>query len=138
MPVFNSIAVSRVNRTTIEEQIATVNLNRNEVILRECAALNVQTRKFVHAVIANTDKRRARDTYNTTIILYIAALKSEPAVALNINNIMRTLARIFSSVLTFNRASLSYTCVLNCSSCGNGNSRFAWFCFTVNRMAIQV
>ena len=75
MPVLNCVAVRAAQRAAVEEQVAAVNLDDNEIVLGERAALDVQTGVLGNAVIANADKGRTLCTACTAVIFDSSALK---------------------------------------------------------------
>ena len=94
MPVFDCVAVRRSNRAAVQEEITTVNLDRNEVVLSKAAALDVQAGYFA----TESSPTRTRDaplTPTTPLLLVTLPLKRQPAVALNVDDIVREKRRSY-------------------------------------------
>lgn len=83
-------------------ECATVNLDRNKVVLCERAALDGQSRPCGNRIIAKANQRRALSRYvdNTTVIFNVAAFNFQEAVfALNVDDIVRGNARVLRGIL---------------------------------------
>ena len=85
VPVLNGVAVSGIQRTAVQEQIAAIDLNHDEIILGKRAALDIQAGVLGDAVIAHAHQRRALPACGAAVIGHVAALEGEPASVLNVN-----------------------------------------------------
>lgn len=98
-----------VDRAALEVQRAAVDLDGNEVVLRECTAIDGQGRPCAYRIVAKADKGRALHADNTAGVRDIAAFEYEEAIStLNVNDVVGIAARdirIFH-ILALDRAGL--------------------------------
>ena len=75
VPVLNGVAVGGVQRAAVQEQIAAIDLDHDEVVLRKRAALDIQAGILCNAVIADTHQRCSLAGRITAVVRYYAALE---------------------------------------------------------------
>lgn len=140
-PVFNRVAVLRVNHTALHMEGTKVNFNGDEVVLREGTTGNGHDRMGLFIAIAtDTNKRRAFRSASTTIVLHSAAVEQQKAVlALEIDNVVGRNAGILRGIFTHNGARLGLTRILNGNPDGvDRQRRLALTCAAVEGMAVKV
>ena len=138
MPVLNCVAVRAAQRAAVEEQVAAVNLDDNEIVLGERAALDVQAGVLGNAVIANADKGRALTFSVAAVVLDDAALEHDPSVTLNVDDIVGGIAGVLRGVLTHDRAGLRLAGVLDGHTCSDRQCGLAFAGAAVERVTVQV
>ena len=137
-PVFNCVAVFRSNRAAVQEEITTVNLDRNEVVLPEVAALDGQTGILFNRIIANADEGCALYADDTAVVGHVAALKRQPAVALNVDDIVRGNAGVLRGILALDRTGLISAGIHDSHSSRDSQRGLALHLTAVERMAVQI
>ena len=138
VPVLNGVAVGGIQRTAVQEQIAAIDLDHDKVILGKVAALDIQAGVLGDAVIAHAHQGRALPAFGAAVVGYVAALEGEPAVALNVNNIMGADAGVLCGVLTHDGTGLGLAAVHDGNASRNGQRGLALLGATVEGVAVQV
>ena len=111
VPVLNGVAVGGIQRTAVQEQIAAIDLDHDEVILGKVAALDIQAGILGDAVISHAHQGRALPVFGAAIVGYVATLEGEPAAALNVNDIVGADAGVLCGVLTLDGTGLGLAAV---------------------------
>ena len=137
-PVLNGVAVGRIQRTAVQEQIAAIDLDHDEVVLGKRAALDIQAGVLGDTVVAHAHQRRALPACGATVVGHVAALEGEPAVALNINDIVGADVGVLCGILALDGAGLIRAAVLDGDTSRNGQCRLALASAAVKGMAVQV
>ena len=138
VPVLNGVAVGGIQRTAVQEQIAAINLDHNEVILGKVAALDIQAGILGDAVITHAHQGRALPAFGAAVVGYVAALEGEPAVALNVNDIVGGNAGVLCGVLTHDGTGLGLAAVHDGDASRDGQCRLALLGAAVEGVAVQV
>ena len=138
VPVLNGVAVGGVQRAAVQEQIAAIDLDHDEVVLRKRAALDIQAGILCNAVIADTHQRCSLAGRITAVVRDDAALEGEPAAALNVDDIVGADAGVLRGVLTHDRAGLLRAAVLDRHACGDRQCGLAFAGAAVEGMTVQV
>ena len=137
MPVLNGVAVGGVQRAAVQEQIAAIDLDHDEVVLRERAALDIQAGVLGDTVIAHAHQRRALPLRVAAVVLDDAALEGEPAV-LNVDDIVGGNTGVLRGILTHDRAGLCLAGVHDRHACGDRQCGLAFAGAAVEGEAVQV
>ena len=138
VPVLNGVAVSGVQRAAVQEQIAAIDLDHDEVVLRKRAALDIQAGVLGDTVIAHAHQRGSLAGRITAVVRDDAALEGEPAAALNVDDIVGADAGVLRGVLTHDRAGLLRAAVLDRHACGDRQCGLAFAGAAVEGMTVQV
>ena len=138
VPVLNGVAIGGVQRAAVQEQIAAIDLDHDEVVLRKRAALDIQAGVLGDAVIAHAHQRRALPRRVAAVVLDDAALEGEPAVALNVDDIVGGNTGVLRSILTHDGTGLRRAAVLDGHACGDRQCGLAFAGAAVEGMTVQV
>lgn len=131
-----------VDRAALEVQRTAVDLDGNEVVLRECTAIDGQGRPCAYRIVAKADKGRVLHADNTAGVRDIAAFEYEEAIStLNVNDVVGIAARdirIFH-ILALDRTGLVRAGILDRDRCiVNLQSSLAFASAAVEGEAVQV
>ena len=116
MPVLNGVAVSGIHFAVIQVERTAVDLNGNEIILRERAALDGQAGVLGNAVVADAHQRRALPLRVAAVVLDGAALEGQQAFALfalNVDDIVGGNTGVLRGILTHDGTGLRLAAVLD-------------------------
>ena len=138
VPVLNGVAIGGVQRAAVQEQIAAIDLDHDEVVLRKRAALDIQAGILCNAVIADTHQRCSLAGRITAVVRDDAALEGEPAAALNVDDIVGADAGVLCGILAHDRAGLPLAGVLDRHACGDRQCGLAFAGAAVEGMTVQV
>ena len=138
VPVLNGVAVGGVQRAAVQEQIAAIDLDHDEVVLRKRAALDIQAGVLGDTVIAHAHQRRALPIRVAAVVLDDAALEGEPAVALNVDDIVGGNTGVLRSILTHDGTGLTFAAVLDGHAGRNGQRGLALLGAAVQGVTVQV
>ena len=138
VPVLNGVAVSGIQRTAVQEQIAAIDLDHDEVILGKRTALDIQTGVLGDVVVANAHQGCALRSAGAAVVGYVATLEGEPAAALNVNDIVGADAGVLCGVLTHDGARLGLAGVHDGNASRDRQRRLALARAAVEGVAVQV
>ena len=115
VPVLNGVAIGGVQRAAVQDQIAAIDLDGNEVVLLKRAAIDSQFGDRVHvSVVADADEGRALAAIGVAaVVLDVAAFEGQQAFALNVDNIVGGNAGVLRGILTHNGTGLCLAAVLD-------------------------
>ena len=138
VPVLHRVAVGGIQRTAVQEQIAAIDLDHDEVILSKRAALDIQSGILGDAVIAHAHQGRALPAVVAAVVLDVAALEGEPAGSLNVDDIVGADAGVRRGILTHDGTGLRRAAVLDGDAARNGQRGLARHSAAVEGVAVQV
>ena len=139
VPVLNGVAIGGVQRAAVQEQIAAIDLDHDEVVLRKRAALDIQAGVIGDTVIAHAHQGRALPAVVAAAIFDSSALKDYPGIALNVDDIVGGNAGVLRGILAHDRAGLRLAGVLDRhGACSDRQSGLALFSAAVEGMTVQV
>ena len=140
-PVLDRVAILGADRTAFQVERAEINLDNNEVILRERTARDGQHRMcFFIAVVTDAHQRSTLACGVAAVVPDVAAVEGEECIfTLNVDDIVGGNAGVLCGVLTHDRAGLRLAAVHDRDSCGNNRQRrLALFGTAVQRMSVQI
>ena len=138
VPVLNGVAIGGVQRAAVQEQIAAIDLDHDEVILSKRAALDIQSGILGDAVIAHAHQGRALPAVVAAVVRDLAALEGEPAGSLNVDDIVGADAGVRRGILTHDGTGLRRAAVLDGDAGRNGQRGLARHGAAVEGVTVQV
>ena len=138
VPVLHRVAVGGIQRTAVQEQIAAIDLDHDEVILSKRAALDIQSGILGDAVIAHAHQGRALPAVVAAVVRDLAALEGEPAGSLNVDDIVGADAGVLRGILTHDGTGLRRAAVLDGDAVLNGQRGLARHGAAVEGVTVQV